>query len=125
MFHSRRFLLGIGIVVGLVLGILSMFIRSPHQTYPDGVARRPNLSGGSCSYSAPSPGSDCSVVHSIDYGLPVYSRTVQDGIYYPDTFPGSYNYFPGIVANILFYVGLVLAILFAWLRVLKSFKPGW
>jgi hypothetical protein len=96
------------ILIAAALTVLSSFVRSPWQTYPDGIARSARQG---CSYP-PMPGTRCSAIHSVDFGFPFHVRKVNDGIYYPDVMVGTYFNLTGIIINSLLYFAIALIIFF-------------
>lgn len=97
-------------VAAIILTVITSFIRSPLQTYPNGIVGfAQNRDKEICNFPSP-PGVSCSDVHSVDYGIPLHVKRINDGVYYPDTMPGTYFNLSGLAYNLLLY--FLIALLF-------------
>jgi hypothetical protein len=117
----------VGILSAVTLTTVTSFIRSPWQTYPNGIARYAQDKGTPACDFPPRRGASCSDVRSVDYGLPWHTIKVNDGIFSNDANfssdirPGTFHNLAGIALNFLFYFVLTLF----FMKMNKKGNPIW
>ena len=96
----------VGIIIAVILTAITSFIRSPWQTYPDGIVEHVKAH---CT-TLTMPGVVCSDILSVEYGFPFHVKKEVHG-FYSTYHPGVYSDWIGIAANLLLYFMIVILLL--------------